>query len=171
MEPISTALAGIALFKSAVAGIKSAIGTANDVGEIAGFIDNLFEGEKQVQQRRNQQSGVGGVGDQFGIKNVAQEIIDAKLAKEQMQEIASMVDMRFGHGTWRSIVDERAKRIREAKEAQAAARKAALQKQKEFEESLKQALMIGGAIIVALGLFVFLFVTIAQATVLTLSIV
>ena len=171
MEPISTALAGIALFKSAVDGIKSAIGTANDVGEIAGFIDNLFEGEKQVQQRRNQQSGVGGVGDQFGIKNVAQEIIDAKLAKEQMQEIASMVDMRFGHGTWRSIVDERAKRIREAKEAQAAARKAALQKQKEFEESLKQALMIGGAIIVALGLFVFLFVTIAQATVLTLSIV
>ena len=87
-----------------------------------------------------------------------------------MQEIASMVDMRFGHGTWRSIVDERAKRIREAKEAEAAARKAALQKQKEFEESLKQALMIGGAIIVALGLFVFLFVTIAQATAITLSI-
>ena len=54
MEPISTALAGIALFKSAVDGIKGAIGTANDVGEIAGFIDKLFEGEKQVQQRRNQ---------------------------------------------------------------------------------------------------------------------
>ena len=170
MEPISTALAGIALFESAVDGIKGAISTANDVGEIAGYLDNLFEGEKQVQQRRNQQSGVGGVGDQFGIKTVAQEIIDAKLAKEQMQEIASMVDMRFGHGTWRSIVDERAKRIREAKEAEAAARKAALQKQKEFEESLKQALMIGGAIIVALGLFVFLFVTIAQATAITLSI-
>mgnify|MGYP003115081410 CR=1 FL=1 len=92
------------------------------------------------------------------------------LAQEQMQEIASMVDMRFGHGTWRSIVDERAKRIREAKEAEAAARKAALQKQKEFEESLKQALMIGGAIIIACALFIFLFVTIAQATVLTLSI-
>ena len=53
------------------------------------------------------------VRDQFGIKSVAQEIIDAKLAQEQMQEIATMVDMRFGHGTWRSIVDERAKRIRE----------------------------------------------------------
>tara|TARA_R100000005_G_C4920347_1_gene153921 strand:- start:251 stop:766 length:516 start_codon:yes stop_codon:yes gene_type:complete len=170
MEPISTALAGIALFKSAVDGIKGAISTANDVGEIAGYLDNLFEGEKQVQQRRNQKSGIGSVGDQFGIKTVAQEIIDAKLAQEQMQEIASMVDMRFGHGTWRSIVDERAKRIREAKEAEAAARKAALQKQKEFEESLKQALMIGGSIIVALALFIFLFVTIAQATALTLSI-
>jgi len=170
MEPISTALAGIALFKSAVDGIKGAISTANDVGEIAGYLDNLFEGEKQVQQRRNQQSGVGGVGDQFGIKTVAQEIIDAKLAKEQMQEIASMVDMRFGHGTWRSIVDERAKRIREAKEAQAAAKRAAIKKQKEFEENLKQAAMIGGAIVVAVALFVFLFITIAQATALTLSI-
>ena len=107
MEPISTALAGIALFKSAVDGIKGAISTANDVSDIAGFIDNLFEGEKQVQQKRNQKSGQT-VGDQLGIKHVAQEIIDAKLAKEQMQEIATMVDMRFGHGTWRSIVDERA---------------------------------------------------------------
>ena len=60
--------------QGAVDGIKGAIGTANDVGEIAGFIDKLFEGEKQVQQRRNQQSGVG-VGDQFGVTNVAREII------------------------------------------------------------------------------------------------
>ena len=163
MEPISTALAGIALFKSAVDGIKGAISTANDVGEIAGYLDNLFEGEKQVQQRRNQKSGQS-VGDQFGIKTVAQEIIDAKLAKEQMQEIASMVDMRFGHGTWRSIVDERAKRIREAKEAQAAARKAARQKQKEFEENIKNALMVAGVILAVLGLFMFLFATIARAT-------
>ena len=153
MEPISTALAGIALFKSAVDGIKGAIGTANDVGEIAGFIDKLFEGEKQVQQRRNQQSGVG-VGEQFGIKHVAQEIIDAKLAKEQMQEIASMVDMRFGHGTWRSIVDERAKRIREAKEAEAEARRKRIQEERERAENIKQVLTISGALLVAILFFI-----------------
>jgi len=153
MEPISTALAGIALFKSAVDGIKGAINTANDVGEIAGFIDKLFEGEKQVQQRRNQQSGVG-VGEQFGIKNVAQEIIDAKLAKEQMQEIASMVDLRFGHGTWRSIVDERAKRIREAKEAEAEARRKRKQEERERAENMKQVLTISGALLVAILFFV-----------------
>ena len=51
MEPISTALAGISLFKAAVDGLKSAIGTANDVSDIAHYIDNLFEGEKQVQQK------------------------------------------------------------------------------------------------------------------------
>ena len=151
MEPISTALAGIALFKSAVDGIKGAIGTANDVGEIAGFIDKLFEGEKQVQQRRNQQSGVG-VGDQFGVTNVAREIIDAKLAQEQMREIASMIDMRFGHGTWRSIVDERAKRIREAKEAEAEARRLKRQQEMETAENIKQFFMISGAMLAA-GIF------------------
>ncbi len=153
MEPISTALAGIALFKSAVDGIKGAIGTANDVGEIAGFIDKLFEGEKQVQQRRNQQSGVG-VGDQFGVTNVAREIIDARLAQEQMQEIASMVDMRFGHGTWRSILDERAKRIREAKEAQAEARRLKRQQEMETAENIKQFFMISFAILAAAVFFI-----------------
>ena len=163
MEPISTALAGIALFKSAVDGIKGAIGTANDVGEIAGFIDKLFEGEKQVQQRRSQQSGVS-VGDQFGVTNVAREIIDAKLAQEQMREIASMVDMRFGHGTWRSIVDERAKRIREAKEAAAEARRKKLQEERERAENMKQVLMISGAILVAALLFLGMIFTIARSS-------
>ena len=150
MEPISTALAGIALFKSAVDGIKGAIGTANDVGEIAGFIENLFEGEKQVQKKRNKKSGVG-VGDQFGIKSVAQEIIDAKIAKEQMQEIASMVDMRFGHGTWAGIVAERARRIQEAKEAAAAAKREQRRKQKELEENIKMGLMIVGVLTATIG--------------------
>jgi len=162
MEPISAALAGIALFKSAVDGIKGAINTANDVSDIAGFIDNLFEGEKQVQQKRNQKSGQT-VGDQLGIKHVAQEIIDAKLAKEQMQEIATMVDMRFGHGTWRSIVDERAKRIREAKEAQAEARRQEIRKQKELEESIKNAVMIIIVVLIMAGFFIVMIMMIAKA--------
>ena len=156
MEPISAALAGFALFKSAVDGIKSAIGTANDVSDIAGYLDNLFEGEKQVQQERNKKSGMG-VGDQFGIKSVAQEIINAKLAQEQMREIASMVDLRFGHGTWKSIVDERARRIQAAKEAEAAARKAKIQKQKDFENTIQQIVMAGAVILMSLLFFVMMF--------------
>ena len=162
MEPISTALAGFALFKSAVDGIKSAIGTANDVSDIAGYIDNLFEGESQVQKKRNKKSGVG-VGDQFGVANVAREVIDARLAKEQMQEVASLVDMRFGHGTWRSIVDERARRIQAAKEAAAAARRKKIQEAREFEENLKQFFMIGGVILIVVALFVVMIAVIARA--------
>ena len=62
---------------------------------LPGTIDNLFEGESQVQKKRSKKSGVG-VGDQFGVTNVAREIIDAKLAQEQMREIAQMIDLRFG---------------------------------------------------------------------------
>ena len=49
---IAETLAGIALVKSAVDGIKSTINTANDIGDIAKYVDNLLEGEKQVQQQR-----------------------------------------------------------------------------------------------------------------------
>ena len=156
MEPISTALAGFALFKSAVDGLKSAIGTANDVSDIAGFLDNLFEGEKQVQQERNKKSRMG-VGDQFGVKTVAAEIINAKLAQEQMREIATMVDLRFGHGTWKSIVDERARRIQAAKEAEAAAKKAKMQKQKDFEATIQQVVMAGAGILMTFLFFILLF--------------
>ena len=83
MEPISTALAGIALVKSAVDGIKSAIGTANDIGDIAGQIDALFTGQKQVNEARNKKSGVG-IKDQFGVESVAREVIDAKIAAKRV---------------------------------------------------------------------------------------
>ena len=149
---IAETLAGIALVKSAVDGIKSAIGTAKDVGEIAGHIDNLLTGEKQVQQQRARKSGVG-LGDQFGIKSVAQEVIDARLAQEQVQQMRTMIDMRFGPGTWQSIVDERARRIQEAKEAERAARIKARREQEEFMESLKQSALISLVLAVAAGLF------------------
>ena len=148
---IAETMAGIALVKGAVDGIKSMIGTCNDIGEIAGHIDKLFEGEKQVQQQRNKKSSVSSFD---GIGGVATEIIDARLAKEKMQEIATLVDLRFGHGTWKTIVDERAKRIREQKEAAAAARREAIRKQNELIETIRNAIVIVGVISVSILLFI-----------------
>ena len=148
---IAETLAGIALVKSAVDGIKSAIGTAKDVGEIAGHIDNLLTGEKQVQQQRARKSGVG-LGDQFGIKSVAQEVIDARLAQEQVQQMRTMIDMRFGPGTWQSIVAERARRIQQAKEAERVARIKARREQEEFMENLKQSVLVSLVLTIAGGL-------------------
>ena len=159
MEPISTALAGIALVKSAVDGIKSAIGTANDVGAIAGQIDALFTGQKQVNEARNKKSGVG-LTDQFGVESVAREMIDAKLAAEKLQEVATMVNMRFGPDTWKNILEERQKRILEAKEAAAAERRKKLQESREFEEMMKQIVLVTSIIVVSIGLFVYLFAVI-----------
>ena len=155
---IAETLAGIALVKRAVDGIKSAIGTANDVGEIAGHIDNLLTGEKQLQKNRAKKAGVG-IGDQFGIKSVAQDVIDARLAQEKIQEMRTMIDLRFGPGTWQSIVDERAKRIKEAKEAERKARLEAKRAHEEMIEGLKNAVLISLVVgfAVAALLFVLLF--------------
>ena len=156
---IAETLAGIALVKSAVDGIKSAIGTAKDIGEIAGYVDHLFEGEKQIQYQRAKKSGIS-VGDQFGIKYVAQEVIDAKLAQEKMAEMKQLIDMRFGHGTWKSIVDERAKRIQEAKEAELKRKREARIAHEEMMHNIKVTSIVSiivGALIGLLFLSIVLF--------------
>tara|TARA_B100000900_G_C20426699_1_gene653249 strand:+ start:20 stop:499 length:480 start_codon:yes stop_codon:yes gene_type:complete len=147
---VAEVLAGIALVKSSVDFIKSNIDTAKDIGEIAGAIDGLFQGAEQCQKQRNKKSGVN-IKDQFGINSVAQEVIDAKIAEEKLQEMRTLVDMRFGPGTWQSILDLRAKRIQEDKEAR---RLAAIAKRKEQEEMWEQ-IKIGAIVIGALifGIF------------------
>ncbi len=91
-----------------------------------------------------------GAGDQFGIKSVAQEVIDAKLAQEKMQEMRNLIDLRFGPGTWQSIVDLRARKMREAREAALQAKKEEARKQKEFNEMM----VTGATIVVVVGLMV-----------------
>ena len=151
---IAETMAGIALVKGAVDGIKSIINTANDVSDIAGYVDKLFEGEKQVQQKRNSKSGIDNFG---GIGGVASEVIDARLAKEKMQEVATLIDMRFGHGTWKSIVDERARRLQEDKAKAAELRRQQLKKAKEIEELFQGIMLAVSVATVAIGLIVAVF--------------
>ena len=75
-------LAGVALVKSAVDGIKSAIGTAKDISEFADDIDKLFTGAQRIQRKRIKEQN-----DPFSVGSVARETIDAKLAQEQVYEV------------------------------------------------------------------------------------
>jgi len=152
---IAETLAGIALVKSSVEFIKGHIDTAKDIGEIAGAIDGLFRGHDEAQQARNKKSNAVGLGAQFGVDTVAKEIIDAKLAAEQLAETARLVDFRFGHGTWASILAERQKRIQEQREIEAASKRKRIQEHNELME-LVQGLAIGFVVLlVALtGVFV-----------------
>ena len=145
---LAEAMAGISLVKASVDFIKSNIDTAKDIGEIAGAVDGLFRGHDELQKERSKKAGMG-VGDQFGIKNVAQEVIDARIAAEQMQEMKNMINMRFGPDTWQSIVDERARRIQEARELEENARREKVKKAKEDWETIKQ-LMVGGAVVIVI---------------------
>ena len=154
MDPISTGLAGIALVQKSVDFIKSNINTANDIRDIAGAIDGLFLGEKQVQKQR--------FGDKSLIgqsKDAAHAVIDAKLAQEQLEEISIMIDNRFGYGTWRQIVNERAKRIQEEKEQIAEAKR---RQQKEREETM-ELIKIGSIVIGSVILVVIIIAIIIKA--------
>lgn len=142
-------LAGIALVKSAVDGIKGAIGTARDISEIADDIDKLFTGEQQIQKKKQKKSS-----DPFSVGSVARETIDAKIAAEHRQEIATLIDFRFGHGTWQSIITERAKRLREHQEQE---RQERIRKDKKTEDIMVAA-AIGLGLLTALGVFAFLYV-------------
>jgi len=154
---VAEILTGIALVKQSVDFIKSNINTVNDIREITDQVENLFIGEEQVQKARARKSGFG-ASDQFGVQSVAQEVIDAKLAQEKMQEMRTIIDLRFGPGTWQSIVDLRAKRIREERERVLAEKKEKIRKQREFNEMLQQALIgvfvVGGMLGAAVWLIV-----------------
>ena len=161
---VAEILTGITLVKASVDFIKSNISTCQDIGQIAGQIDDLFRGEKETQVLRNKKSK-GGLADQFGVESVAMETINAKLAAEQLYEVSVLVDMRFGHGTWSGIVAERAKRIAEAKEAAAASKRKAIKEHESMMETVKLGLGVFFIVAVCIGLFFFLMFSVAIAMV------
>ena len=143
--PIAEILAGIALVKSSVDFIKSNIDTCKDIGEIGGAIDGLLRGKDEVNKKQAKR-GLG-VKEQFDTSHIARETIDAKLAAEQLQEVANMVNLRFGPDTWREILEERARRIAEQKEAIRLAKIEKAKADKELWADVKMTLAVIGAVI------------------------
>ena len=152
---VAEVLTGIALVKQATDFIKSNISTVQDIGEIAGHIDDLFRGEQEAQKARNKKAGP----DTFGVSSVAQEVIDAKLAAEKLYEVSVMVDMRFGPGTWGGIVAERARRLQEAKEAAKQQKIEKARQQHELWETIKSVMLVLGIITFMAGCLVAIMLT------------
>ena len=154
---VAEILTGISLVKQAHDFIKSNIDTCKDIGELAGSIDDLFRGEQEAQKARAKKSKFG-FADQMGVETVAQEIIDGKLAAERLAEVAVMVDLRFGHGTWASIKAERQKRIEEAKQIELAEKKQRALEAKQTWEDIKRGGITVTIVLVSLALiFVIIF--------------
>lgn len=152
MEPISTALTGLALVQQGVDFVKKNINTAQDIGQIFGMVDAALNGRDQINKSRWGNKSLLGQ-----HKDAANAVIDAKLAEEQIEEMKNLIDYRFGFGTWQEILQLRAQRIREEREE---AERIARQKRKNQQE-IKQILMafgIGLAVIlvVILGVAIFL---------------
>ena len=143
-------LSGIKLVKQSVDFIKSNISTAQDIGDIIGHVDKALNGQQQVIKDRDSKNL-----DHFATENVAMEIINARLAQEELYTVSQLIDHRFGHGTWKYILAERKKRIDKHKQAVKEAKAKKLKKQKEMYDMIRM-FMIGIAVIlfiaVAIGI-------------------
>ena len=130
-------LSGIKLVKQSVDFVKQQIQTCNDISELVGHIDKAMMGEQQVIKARYSKNV-----DHFAIENVAQEVIDARLAREQLNEMKNLINLRFGPGTWEFILQERKKRIDAKKQAIKEARAVKLKKQQEIAEYIRIGLIV-----------------------------
>jgi len=148
-EPITAVLTGIALVKKSVDFIKSNISTAQDIGDIIGHVDKALNGQQEVIKARDKANV-----DLFAVENVAKEVIDAKLAQEQLYEMKQLINLRFGHGTWEYILEERKKRIDAKKKAIKIAKAKKMKKQEEMVEMIRNIfLVVGGFIFIGLCAF------------------
>lgn len=157
VEPVSAVLTGISLVKASVDFIKSNINTAQDIGDIISHVDNALNGQQQAIKER-EKSGA----DPFATENIAKEVIDAKLAQEQLNEMKQLIDLRFGHGTWSYILELRKKRLDAKKQAIKEEKARRLKKRQEIEEYIKYGFIALATILflgVAIGVTVKFFVS------------
>ena len=135
VEPVTAVLTGIALVKQATSFIKENLNTVNDISGIAKQIDQMFEGQQQINKERSKQAN--STANELGLSNVADSIISARLAAEEMQEVKNMINLRFGPTTWDSILMERKRRIDARKKAIQKAKADKLRKQREIYDMIR----------------------------------
>lgn len=149
---VGEAIAAAAAFKSAVDAIKSTIGSAKDVRDIASSIDQLLDGKARIDRAKKHKAPPGS----FSLKSIASDTISAKLAEEELYNISVLIDNRFGHGTFRGIQEERQKRIKEYNEAERKRLAAKAKRRKELMNDLKMfAYIFCGAVVVLVAVGVY----------------
>ena len=144
VEPVTAVLTGIALVKQATSFIKENINTVNDISGIAKQIDQMFEGQQQINKERSKQAN--STANELRLSNVADSIINAKLAQERIAEIRTLVNYRFpvssGPSTWDQILLERKRRIEERKQAIQKAKAKKLKQQKEMYDMIRMGFIV-----------------------------
>ena len=141
---VAEILTGIALVKKSVDFIKENINTVNDISGIAKQIDQMFEGQQQINKERSKQAN--STANELGLSNVADSIINAKLAQERIAEIRTLINYRFpvssGPSTWDQILLERKRRIEERKQAIQKAKAKKLKQQKEMYDMIRMGFIV-----------------------------
>jgi hypothetical protein len=160
MEPVTTAIAAVTAASNAIAFIKARINDAQSVADISQQIGTLFDCQKKLNEERNKKAGVSDI----SLKNSIDFVLETRKLQEELNTIRTMIDLRFGPGTYMECVNHYNQKLREQREAQKAARREAARRAKEIEETIKTTLLVTCIIAVAVALFIFLFATIAQSS-------
>lgn len=135
---VAEVLAGIALVKASITGIKSAIGAAKDIGAITRDIDNLFDASKQLKKDEKMAKATGA--------SATQIIIDQELAKEAIKECKELVIGRFGFNVWQDIIKLQREQALAAKTKAAAERRA----KEETQEMLGEMAVVGTSVFIGI---------------------
>lgn len=163
MEPMSV-IAAVTAASNAIGFIKARINDVQSVAEIGDQISTLFSAQQTLTKARNKQAGVGDI----NIRSSIDAVLASKKLNEEMQQIASMINMRWPKpadqpSTWQEILNHHNEAIRQRKEAEKKARLEAQRLKHQREEAAKTFLIVTAIILVSLGLFVLLFAKIARA--------
>tara|TARA_R100000231_G_scaffold139143_1_gene119395 strand:+ start:703 stop:1347 length:645 start_codon:yes stop_codon:yes gene_type:complete len=159
VEPISTALAGLSLLKKSVDFIKSNISTAKDIGDIINHVDAAMNAEQQIIKERDRKGD-----DPFAVENVAKSVLDARIARENLQEVKLLIEMRFP-GAWGQILAERKRRIEAKKQAIKEAKAKKIKKMQEIEEYVKYGFIALATVLfiaVSIGITIKFFVSVTN---------
>ena len=165
MEPmITTALAAVSAASSAISFIKARVNDVQSVSELSGQISTLFSAQKVLNEKRNEQAGVGDV----SFRGSIDAVLEAKRLNEEMQQISQLINMRWPKpadqpSTWQEILNHHNEALRQQKAARLEAMKEMARKSQELEQMLKSIALTIFVIVVAVAMFLFMFAAIARS--------
>ena len=135
MDPVTIGLA--------ISGLKGAVSAARNIQEIGHGLENLFnaqqehkkkQAKKQPDSRQQQilrmRAGDADSDDSTSISSVANSVLLERQNQIQLESLAREIDIKFGNGTWKTILTERQKRIEQKEKAEALAKENRIKKAK-----------------------------------------
>jgi len=150
---IGEAMAGYALLRSAIAGVKGAIESGKDAKNIAKLVGSIFTAQDQIQKEKNHNVTVK---DQFGMENIVSSEIDKAELESQLNEIRLLCNMKYGSDFWSNCLQIRNNALAEQKEKEKKARIRKAQEAKELRHNLfilLSIVVVAGFIFVAFALY------------------
>jgi len=144
MEPISMAMAAFAGVQKAVALIKEAQKTANDVGSLGPMLGQYFDSKSQTVTALAEAKNAGGSSMAQAVQ-IEMQLLQQRKFEEEMK----MIFFQTGNAdVWESITARVADSEKQMREASRRARDAAIQRKKKMKQMLEMGIAIALVVLI-----------------------